>query len=403
VEDVFTMNPEPSRFTYIDRARLDHKVRQVLDGGRHVAIHGESKFGKSWLRANALSKKKLARVQCMPGMKASAVIEQALGQLGVTETVSISVENFATRTDEGGGTLGYGPAEISVRHGENSGTRETAEKKPVGVGTDSLAWVAQQFRDNGSIPVFEDFHNLSTVDQFAMAYVMKALGEWNVPCVVVGIWTDTHQLKLYNGELDGRIEDIRLRWNFEELRAVVTSGCGALNVVMGDEIVDMLARAAYSSVGLLQELCFITMDEAGVRRRQLRSQRIENSEAASAAIGRAVEQISSRFEPFLRKLPEAPAGEGREGFYRHLTSALGGRIGEGELLEGLDVDDVVGALLIDDPDLGRSEAVASLKNLEAAQRAAGIRPPVLAYDEPRERLILVDRRLLLFLKEKPTG
>lgn len=399
VEDVFTMAPEPSGFTYVDRSELDRKIKLVLAGRQHVAIHGQSKLGKSWLRAKALpGKKKVARVQCLPGMSAATAIEQALGCLGVEEVISVTVESSATQTTSGGGAIDYGTAKVELRRGETTRERKTFLRKPVGSGTDSLSWVAERFRTKGSTPVFEDFHNLSTVDQFAMAYIIKALGEWSVPCVVVGIWTDTHLLKLYNGELDGRVVDVRLKWTFDELREVVSRGCRALNVEMSDEMVDTLVRSAYTSVGLLQELCAATLNVAGVRRRRYFVQRVDDMNAVEVGTGRVVEQIASRYEPFIQKLGEVRGQVGNPDFNRHLVGAVANRISEAKLLNGVSVDELIDILIADDPDLERVQVVASLQKLDEAQRSAGIRPPILAYDEPRARLILVDRRLLLFLK-----
>jgi hypothetical protein len=401
VEDVFTMAPEPSSFTYVDRSQLDRKVKLVLAGRQHVAIHGQSKLGKSWLRAKALpKKKKVARVQCLPGMSASTAIEQALGSLGVEEVISVTVESSTTKTTSGGGAIDYG-AKVDFQRGKTTGKRKTLLRKPIGSGTDSLSWVAEKFKAKSSTPVFEDFHNLSTVDQFAMAYIIKALGEWEVPCVVIGIWTDTHLLKLYNGELDGRIVDVRLKWTFEELRMVVIRGCKALKVEMTDGMIDTLVRSAYTSVGLLQELCAATLDAAGVRRRRYSVQRLEDMDAVAVGTERVVEQIASRYEPFMQKLGEVEAQAGRPDFNRDLVRAVVNRISEAKLLTGVDVDELVAIMITDDPDLERAQAVGSLRDLDESQRSAGIRPPILAYDEPRERLILVDRRLLLFLKMSP--
>lgn len=399
VEDVFTMGPEPNRFTYVDRAGLDHEVKLVRAGHQHVAIHGQSKLGKSWLRAKVLSKRRVARVQCLPGMSASAAIEQALGCLKVEETISVTVEAFQSKTSSGGVARDFGPAKLDFQRGKSSGKKRSSLRKPVGAGTDSLRWVAEKFRSKRRTPVFEDFHNLSTKDQFAMAYVIKALGEWEVPCIVVGIWTDTHLLKLYNGELDGRVVDVPLKWNFKDLRQVVTSGCEALNVEMSDEMIDTLVRSAYTSVGLLQELCAATLHAAGVDRRHHTQRRLDDMGAVETGTERVVRQIASRFEPFIQKLGEVDAQGRHPRFNSHLVAAVTNRLSEATLLQGVEIDELVRVMITDDPDLERPAAVAALRNLDEVQRSTGINPPVLAYDEPRERLILVDRRLLLFLRE----
>jgi hypothetical protein len=397
------MAPEPNRFTYVDRGDLDREVKLARTAGKHVAIHGQSKLGKSWLRARVLTKRKVARIQCLPGMTAAAVIEQALGGLGIEETISVTVEKYQDQEGAAGAHVPFGPATLNFKRGESSGKKRAWLRRPVGTGADSLGWVAAKFRSKRRTPVFEDFHNLPKDEQFAMSYVIKALGEWEVPCVVVGIWTDTHLLKLYNGELDGRVVDVPLKWEFDDLREVVHRGCKALNVELSDQMIDALVRSAYTSVGLLQELCAATLHAAGIERRGLRARKLDDMDAVKRGTDRVISQITSRFEPFVQKLGEVDAGEGHPSFYADLVSAVENRLGESALLEGVDVDELLTVMIFADPELERSTLVTFLARLDEVQRAAGINPSVLAYDDPRERFILVDRRLLLYLSGGPAG
>jgi hypothetical protein len=334
-------------------------------------------------------------------MTVSDVITQALGELGVQEPVSIAIEDAISSTASSDAKLNVRVGSLGSSAAVKQEHRQAIQARPVGEDRNSLGWVARHFVEMKRTPIFEDFHNLAPEEQRAMTFVIKALGELEVPCVVVGIWTNTHLLKLYNGELDGRIEDVQLRWTFEELEAVVKQGCKALNVEMAESIRRDLVRSAYASVGLLQELCAATLDSAGVERRLLKRKPLIDNEVAVEGIKHVVGQISSRFEPFLQKLSEATADSAHPGFYRNLSRALTGRIGEHELLEGIGVDDLVAALAQDDPELTREQVVGSLMVIDEAHRSVGINPPVLAYDRPRERLLLVDRRLLLYLRERP--
>jgi hypothetical protein len=334
-------------------------------------------------------------------MSAGTVIEQALGQFGVEETISVTVETYKSTTSTAGGEAAFGPGTLDVKRSDSSGKKRSRLSKPVGSGTDNLGWVAEQFKAKRRTPVFEDFHNLSTEDQVAMAYVIKALGEWEVPCIVVGIWTDTHLLKLYNGELEGRIVDVALKWNFDDLREVVSKGCSALNVEMSDEMIDKLVRASYTSVGLLQELCAATLHAAGIDHRPLRHQKLDDPNLVVEATKSVVTQIDSRFEPFIQRLSEVEVDGDHPNLYGHLVEAVQDRLSEPTLLSGVATDELITVLIAYDPDLERASLVDYLQELDEVQRTAGINPPVLAYDVPREKLLLVDRRLLLFLKEAP--
>lgn len=73
-----------------------------------------------------------------------------------------------------------------------------------------------------------------------MAFVIKALGEMQVHCVVVGIWPNDNLLTFYNGELNGRIDDIHLEWSGADLRCVIAAGARALNIEFDDALTTAL-------------------------------------------------------------------------------------------------------------------------------------------------------------------
>jgi hypothetical protein len=395
------MGPTPSRHTYVDRGDLDRRVRAALADGTHVVMHGESKHGKSWLRAKTLPASEIARVQCVPGMTAGEILEQALSELDVNEPIRVTVESSTEAKLRSGGKLSVRVAEIGGEDEFTSGLRHTVEEQPVGHNRRDLGWVARHFRAKDRTPVFEDFHNLDPEVQYAMAYVIKALGEWNVPCVISGIWTDTHLLKLYNGELDGRIVDLKLRWQFEELEMVVQRGCRALNVETSDRLARTLVKDAYTSVGLLQELMKATLAAAGVRRRNWRRRQLDDTAALAAGREQVVDGIASRFDPFIQRLPSAVIDGVRPTVYPALTAIVTHQLSESVLLEGVPLADLHRRILVDDAGVQIEDVRRALESIESAQRSVSIKPSVLAFDAARERLILADRRLLLYLRERP--
>lgn len=398
LDQVFNLGSEPSRHTYLDRGGLDRQVRSALDSGSHVAIHGESKHGKSWLRARTLPAKKIARAQIVPGMTAGGVLEDALSVTGAAQAVSVTVEVSREHQTEGKAGVSVRGKGLAARRTRKIGRKRTIASEPVGEGPAHLNWIAAQFRGKRT-PVFEDFHNLDDDEQFAMAFIIKALGELGVPCVVVGIWTDTHLLKLYNGELDGRIQDIKLRWTHNELQEVARNGCRALNVELADEMYAALASDAYTSVGLLVELTKATLRQAGIERRALRRTRLAEMTLVRRARTDVIEQISSRFDPFVERLPDAK-GEGlRDGLLHNLVGAVtAGRFSEQDLLDGVPLDVLYRELSIDDSEMTRDDLREGLQGLEGLQRSVDVRPAVLAFDPARQRLILADRRILLYLR-----
>ena len=61
---VFGVATHVNAASYFDRGGLDARLHYYLRTERHVAIHGDSKQGKTWLRANVLNAADALVVQC---------------------------------------------------------------------------------------------------------------------------------------------------------------------------------------------------------------------------------------------------------------------------------------------------------------------------------------------------
>ncbi len=174
-----------------------------------------------------------------------------------------------------------------------------------------------------------------------------------------------------------------------------------MNIETSDELRDRLVRDAYTSVGLLQELTKATLDAAGIHRRSWRARRLDDATALTAGRARVVQQISSRFDPFLQLFPQATIEGVRPSIYPSLIRLVTARLSESDLLAGVKIRDLHSKLLLEDIDLELADVRSAVESLDAAQRSVNIKPTVLAYDAARQRLILADRRMLLYLRERP--
>lgn len=396
LDDVFSTRAEPVELTYVDRGCLDERLAAADRARKHVAIHGESKHGKTWLRSKLLVDETCARTQCTPGMTAEEILSSALGRMGVNERVKLtgteSSETSLGATGRVGSRGTYAQLEAETKEGASS----SVEERPVGQDAKDLGWVAEQFRERERRPVFEDFHNLSPEEQKTMAFAIKALGDWDVPCMVAGIWPDQPLLTYYNGELDGRIEDLHLRWTGDELGEVVRKGTRALRVEIADPLVRKLVRDSFTSAGLLQELTRDFLWEAGIRRRGLRKARIDDEDLYRASRARVAKRIAARFDPFVDNLYRHQPDEVAEGAYGSLLWAVTERLGDRELIEGVKVGALIDELTIVAPATTRETIMPVLERLPEAHRVNEVHPAVIAYDRPGDRLVLVDRRFLLY-------
>jgi hypothetical protein len=405
LDSVFGTGPRPLAASYVDRGGLDKELARARTGGLHVAIHGESKHGKSWLRAQALQEERLARVQCVPGMTAQDVLAAALGRLGVSEEVNIVLEESATASARA--ELGLDPGMVSSRVEAEltEAQRRSIEGVPVGRNTRTIDWVAEQFRSCQRSPVFEDFHNLAIAEQRTMAFAIKALGEWGVQCVVAGIWPNNHLLTYHNGELEGRIADLVVRWSGEELEEVLIQGCRELNVKMSHPLRRRIVLDAHASVGLLQLLAKKFLVEAGVVRGGFRKRTFVDTGPDLAIYERAraevVESISGRFNPFVERFVQGPLEGPPTSIYREILWAVVERVDISDLLEGVTAEALRNEISIERATVSQEEVAEGLVGLAEVQREREIHPHVLAHDYVRDHLVLTDRWFLLYMEHGP--
>ncbi len=82
--------------SYVNRGSLDERAAYLIRTGRHIAIHGDSKQGKSWLPERVLPDLNCIRVQCGSSSTSASVLQQALGLLGVRAEVRHTAERQIT-------------------------------------------------------------------------------------------------------------------------------------------------------------------------------------------------------------------------------------------------------------------------------------------------------------------
>lgn len=404
LDDVFGISANVDSKSYVDRGGLDERFKRALASDRHVAVHGGSKQGKSWLRTKGLRDDDAIVVQCQPGSSATSLLREALGRLGVAATLRMS----ETRDIEGtldfkgavelGKILAKAKAEGSVGATVSSST--TTATEPIGQTAADLLWVARTIIASGKRLVLEDFHYLDERTQREFAFLLKAMGEYGMFVLVVGVWPRDHLLTYYNGDLDGRIDDIHLTWEDVELAQVLKQGADALRIEFDGDLVNELVNEAFGSVGLLQrlaaQLCIaedIHSAHHGITKRQIvKGPSLETAKQAVA------EQMQGRFQTFadnfvrgMRRL-----SEGLE-VYRHLLQAATDASDQ-ELLEGIDSAALLQRILAQKGGaaIRASDLTQALDRIDRLQVKIAVNPLVLTYSKSSRKLSLADRAFLFF-------
>lgn len=397
LEEVFGIH-ELRPYSYVDRGDLDTQLAYWLRTDRHIAIHGDSKQGKTWLRERALSEDMIVHVQCTSTSTASGLLTEAMGRLGVRAEIRYTTEKTLTGTLDLGasgsfGALLFAKAKAQGKLTGQVGRRQSTESAPVGRTPADLSWISFVLVESGRRLVLEDFHYLSRDEQQRFSFLMRAMEGYGVRVVVVGVWAEDHLLTFHNGDLDGRVEDVHLEWKDSELRAVIDKGCQELNIRFPDALIANIIADSFGNVGLLQRLMERVCIHAGFLTRE-RGRRDLND---SAFLVRARESVASsmagRFDTFATRMRvHSPTLE-------HVVATVLAA-SDNQLRSGITVTDFASRCMRPDGTRRYSEAVmrTRLESLSEAQSTASVSPPVLSFDTVGDRLFAVDRALLFYRK-----
>lgn len=403
LQDVFGIATEVRPLSYVDRGGLDDRLTYLLQTDRHISIHGDTKQGKSWLRRRVLEENGTITVQCGLDSTFSSIVREALGLLNIRAPgrASEDSEKGGSYSASGGGAFRVpllGGVDASAEAQGSTTFGKSFEFEPIGQSAEDLAWVSRLLRDSGKRLVLEDFHYVSEQNRRDIAYRLKAMLDYGVPVVVVGIWPqETDMLVYYDGDLDGRVDSLYLAWDDGELRDVLRQGAEAMNVAIDADVMDLIITDSVGNVGLLQRIAEQVFLVEGVPRTVSEQRSIGSTDSLNEARRLVSLSMRGRFGAFaenfvvgMRRL-----GSGLE-VYRHLLRAFTGATDD-ELLTGVDSAELLSRINADAVrEVRLSDLTQALDRVGRLQSKIGINPPVLSYSPDSRRLFLVDRAFLFY-------
>jgi hypothetical protein len=404
MHEVFGIGADVDSPSYVDRGLLDERFASALSSRRHIAIHGGSKQGKSWLRSKGVAESDTIPLQCLPSSTPESLLREALGRLGVRaeikKTTTLELEGSLDFTGAGelGKWLAMAKVEGKASGGLHRGTE--TELEPIGQSPADLSWVSSAIATSRKRLVLEDFHYLPESAQKDLAFLLKAMGEYGLYVIVVGVWPKDHLLTYYNGDLEGRVEDIHLKWSDPELKQVILQGCDALRIKMPESLVQTMVTEASGTVGLVQRLAEQLCRAERITERISVVQAkptIGTAESWNEAKRAVASQMEGRFQTFadnfvrgMRRLPE-----GLE-VYKYLLQAATDATDQ-ELTEGIDSANLLSLISEHGGKLKRlSDVTQALDRIDRLQVKIDVRPPVLTYSKASRKLFLADRAFLFY-------
>lgn len=387
LKDVFGVQREAPKATYVDRGGLDAQFERALQLDRHIVIYGASKQGKSSLRRKLLKDKNTIEIQCIPTMNAFDIVKEIAHRAGyrthTSSTVSVDI----------GSTVSSGKPSIAAAR-QMSDTFGPPERPS------TIDWdkVSSLLHSKGTRVVIEDFHYLDEEQRKEFAFLLKALWEAGIFVIIVGVWAEQNLLIYYNGDLAQRIEEIDLVWSDRDLRLVIERGEKALNICLDDRIKDALIEDSFGNVGLLQTLAERLCLNAGIVRSQRRLQRISDFKFLEKAREQTASELRQRYNSFSEAFSKG-LRHGRQSLYKYKTLLrVLVEATDSELITGIGQDELLTRIHRYDERIRSSDLSSALNHIGKLQASTGIRPLVFSYNQNTRKISLVDRQLLFFRK-----
>jgi len=242
-------------------------------------------------------------IQCRLDYSAEQIFVAVLAALEVKLVKSETITRGAALEFSGEGEAGWkllAKAKAALKLSGNIQTE--AERQPVGRDITDLSFICELINQSGRKVVIEDFHYLKTEVQRQFAHDLKAMWDYSTYVVIIGVWVRRNYLTHLNPDLAGRIAEVSIYWQDDELRAVLEKGSLALNIVFSDQVKRRIVEDCFGNVGLLQSLALGTLDQCGISARMDLRQTCGNIDAYETAALLYAEQLEAVYLEFARRV-----------------------------------------------------------------------------------------------------
>jgi hypothetical protein len=395
VSEVFGVSNEILPDSYVDRGLLDERIQLLLARRTHIALRGESKCGKSWLRQRNISN--AITVQCRLKKRAVDLYVDALSQLGISFTVEQSTSNSLKGTIAASGEAG---AAILSKLGLNVsvGGERGSQQKRVDVGHDinDLRYIADILKESKRKLVIEDFHYMSSVERQNFAFDLKALWDYGVFVTIIGVWSQSNLLIHLNPDLSGRIEEMSIYWNDDDLNLILEKGGNALGLEFSERVKARLREECFGNAGILQKLVLNILDALGITEEQNPKLTVDNLSAVESAEMDYAEQLNPLYQIFAKRVSSGIRNrKNATGIYAHAMAVIL-EAPDSDLMRGLSVDTIFQRAHDRQHRIQRGNLSKILEKFEELQVDDDGRGLVLSYNDATGEVSIVDRQLLLY-------
>ena len=398
--------------SYIERELVDERFKSAIASSNEVVVYGSSKQGKTSLILRHLTPDQYVKVECSPQSEPVDIYKSVLRQLNIRYLDSETFEEGS----EHGAKVGAG-FKIKVPFvGDTGVDAEVADKNSTTVNrtenyieynlalAQDLSELLKKHQCEQFI-VLENFHYLSIAVQESLAYDLRIFQDHHIVFIVLGIWREANRLAQFNGDLLDRITEVPVEpWERSDFIKVIKKGANLLNVDFS-EIEEELIDASFDSIGVVQEICKLSCQSAGVEGTTDNTVVIKD-EHLEAALRQKAEDYGARhirnFESFVDIRARTSTQSGKPALaypYYFIKLLLTHRFDD--IQSGLSR-----AVLLEEirkihhrpDDVRSSDLGAFLHNITQHQIGKKIQPPFVDYDRGGKIMKIIDSSLYFFLK-----
>lgn len=398
-DEVFGISSEILMHSYVDRGHLDARLGRILRRDTHIALRGESKCGKSWLRKKTVPN--AITVQCRLKKSVRDIYSDALSQLGLSlvkeKTATDDYNNRLHATGEAGHSI---LAKLSF--GRSSERREgySATSILVGRDLDDFRFISEIINASGRRLVIEDFHYLAPSERKAFAHDLKALWDYRTFVVIIGIWAEHNLLLHLNPDLSARIEEISISWSSGDLMEVLERGAKALKIDIAQRIQERLVEDAYGTVGILQRLTLSLLDAYGAGEPDWKSNRrvVSDGDKYDGVAMEYADQLNALYQTFASRVTSGiRKRQNSTGIYAHMLSVVM-KADVQDLTAGLGIDEIYQLAHSQEPRIQKGNLRQVLQRIDGMQVDDDGRGLILTYDHIKDEVTVVDKQLFFYRK-----
>jgi hypothetical protein len=396
-DEVFGISNSVLPDSYVDRGYLDEEIARLLKRPVHIALRGVSKCGKSWLRQTSIPNAIV--IQCRLGKTVVDLYREALGELDVRLEVNSQTSSTLTGRVEATGEVGIKLlGKVGGKAGVDVADSEVTTSAPVSADINDLRLVADILIESGRRLVVEDFHYLSIDERKKFAFDLKALWDFGVFVVIIGVWSEQNMLLFLNPDLTGRTYEVAIEWTREDLRKIFSQGGSVLNLQFSDRIQESAITDCYQNAGILQTLILGMLDRLNIAEASSSPTEIDSMDALESAGMFYAEQLNPLYQQFARRVAVGiRTRQNATGIYAHSMAVILAT-SDAELIRGVPLDQIFQEANRRESRIQKGNLRTVLERLESLQVDEDGRGLVLAYNEATGEIAVVDRQLLLYRK-----